>query len=58
MTNAFAAGLVGEHKHTFTIKNAVDLAPAALQPEDRSAIDSEKVLDFVLYLEYKVQPGP
>jgi hypothetical protein len=56
VTNAFVAGLVQEH--AFTIKNAGDLAPAPAQPGDQSAIDSEKLLDVVLYLEYKIKTGP
>jgi hypothetical protein len=49
----FAAGLFGEH--TLVIKDAGNLAPAAPQPGDPAAIDSNKLLDLILYVEYQIK---
>jgi hypothetical protein len=48
----FAGGLVGEH--TLSITSAGVLAPAAPLPGDASALDPDKVLDIVVYIEYRV----
>lgn len=56
--NLFSTGLLGANgqskEHTLVIKNAGDLAPATPQPGDSSAIDSDKLLDVLLYVEYKL----
>ena len=41
-------------QHTFTIDNAGDLAPMAAAPGDTAAIDTDKLLDVLLYLEYRL----
>jgi hypothetical protein len=50
----FSEGILGEH--TLVVNNAGDLAPApdSLVPPDVSAIDSEKLTDIYLYLEYGI----
>jgi hypothetical protein len=53
ITPAFAAGMIRDHNVMIT--NAGDLAPAVPRPGDQSAIDSDKLTDIVLYLEYRVQ---
>ena len=54
----FSTGLLeanGQPKeHTLVIKNAGDLAPKTPQPDDLSAIDADKLLDVLLYIEYKL----
>ena len=54
----FSTGLLeanGQPKeHTLVIKNAGDLAPTTPQPDDLSAIDADKLLDVLLYIEYKL----
>ncbi len=52
-TTAFAQGIIGEH--TLAIKSAGGLAPDTPQPGDPSALDSAKLLDLILYFEYKLQ---
>ncbi|MCJ8280894.1 MAG: hypothetical protein MJK14_13670, partial [Rivularia sp. ALOHA_DT_140] len=56
--NLFSTGLLesnGQPKeHTLIIKNAGDLAPTTPQPDDLSAIDADKLLDVLLYIEYKL----
>ena len=51
---AFAGGVFGEREHTLSVKNAGDLAPAVLPPGDVSALDSSKLLDVILYVEYQL----
>jgi hypothetical protein len=41
-------------QHTMTVTAAGDLAPATLPPGDTSALDSAKLLDILLYLEYRL----
>ena len=43
-----------QDKHTLAVVNAGDLAPDAPASGDTSAIDSQKLADIILYLEYKV----
>jgi hypothetical protein len=49
---AFAAGLLGQH--ALTIDAGGGLAPATPLPGDASAVDAEKLLDVLLYLEYRL----
>ncbi|PXF57426.1 MAG: hypothetical protein C4B58_10000 [Deltaproteobacteria bacterium] len=48
----FREGILGEH--TFVVENAGSLAPNSPAPSDVSAIDSEKLTDIYLYLEYGI----
>jgi hypothetical protein len=48
----FPDGIVGEYE--FVVKNAGALAPAASTSGDTSAVDSEKLADVMLHLEYTV----
>jgi hypothetical protein len=47
-----APGLIGDH--TISIANAGQLAPQPPAPGDPSAIDETKLLDLMLYVEYKL----
>ncbi len=51
--NLFAAGLVAQH--TLAIIGAGDLGLANPVPGDQSAIDDNKLLDVLLYVEYKIR---
>jgi hypothetical protein len=53
MPGEFSAGLLGQH--TLIIEAAGDLAPAQPAPDDPSAIDAQKLLDVVIYVEYRLQ---
>lgn len=48
-----AAGLLGEH--TLVVKKAGDLAPDALPVGDSSALDSNKLFDVMVCVEFKVK---
>jgi predicted nucleotidyltransferase len=52
LNSLFSSGVLGEH--TFIIKDAGDLVPDSPAPSDPSAIDSEKLTDIYLYLEYGI----
>ena len=49
----FSTGILGEH--TLVVNNSGYLAPDSLFPPDVSAIDSEKLTDIYLYLEYGIK---
>jgi len=51
-----SGGLRGEH--TWVVKNAGELTPSSRIAGDVSAMDSEKLIDVMLYLEYKVTSCP
>jgi len=53
LPGAFVADLFGEH--ALTVESAGDLAPAEPAPGDASALDAERLLDVLIYLEYRVQ---
>jgi len=48
----FSSAILGEH--SFIITNAGELAPDSPAPSDNSAVDSEKLTDIYLYLEYGI----
>lgn len=52
LDSPFSSGVFGEH--TFIIKDAGDLVPDSPAPSDPSVIDSEKLTDIYLYLEYGI----
>jgi hypothetical protein len=52
LDSPFSGGVLGEH--TFIIKDAGDLVPDSPAPSDSSAIDSKKLTDIYLYLEYGI----
>jgi hypothetical protein len=52
LSAVLSAGLAGDH--TITIGNAGDLAPVVPQPGDPAAIDDAKLLDIMIYLEYRL----
>lgn len=56
VTGAF--GLDPIREHVFTIKKGGDLSPTAPLPPEPPAIDAAKLLDVLLYLEYKVTIEP
>ena len=52
ITGLFAGGITGDH--TFRVNNARELSPDSPSPGDQSAIDSEKLTDILLYVEYGI----
>ena len=50
ITSILTGGIIGDQ--TFRVNNAGDLSPDSPSPGDVSAIDSEKLTDILLYLEY------
>jgi hypothetical protein len=52
LPGSFTANLRSEH--TLIVDTAGDLAPASPPPGDASAIDAEKLLDVLLYVEYRL----
>jgi Tc toxin complex TcA C-terminal TcB-binding domain/Neuraminidase-like domain/Salmonella virulence plasmid 28.1kDa A protein len=52
VTTAFAGGVLGEHR--LTVINGGDLTPGAPEPGDPSAVDADKLLDVLLYLELRL----
>jgi hypothetical protein len=57
LTGAFPAQIGDSHKLVFKVTGAGDLAPAARQPGDVSALDPDKLLDVLLYVKYRL-PAP
>ena len=52
VSSVFAAGLFGDH--LMTVTTAGNLAPDTAQPGVSAAIDDTKLLDVMLYIEYKL----
>jgi hypothetical protein len=52
LPGAFTGNLRAQH--TFVINNAGNLAPTSPPPGDTSVVDSGKLLDILLYLEYQL----
>jgi hypothetical protein len=52
ISNVLTSGIIGDH--TVMVNSAGDLSPDSPGPGNLSAINSEKLIDIMLYLKYGV----